>query len=216
MRLKELEEKNAQTLRELQNQPQLLGKHYFLGIGYNLASEIKFLDSEFTVLGVQKSGNTKFITQPAVDISFGVMKSEVESFGGFATLTYITERKIRSVKRKTGGTITNSSFPGGQPKLQISLFEFGILYRFKHAYLPIGFNYSVPQYHGAVQAGLNTKVTGGIGFQLGYGEVIKKNWLIEALWKNISVSSNSSGGGTELDYGAGTLANWTLQLRRGF
>jgi hypothetical protein len=131
--------------------------------------------------------------------------------GGF---NYELTRPINDFNSVASSTYYN----GTKPTLQFSNVYGNGVFRWWNGYIPLGINYSLPTFTGGVGNGAltNTNFVGDVGFQIGLGYLIGRDFAIEVEDRILHFHATSNSPSTTINWGETYLSGLHVNLKFSF
>ncbi len=156
------------------------GKWRFgLAVSYTLGSKVKFANASAPPL----TGKADFTFEDVPSIEIEVRNLKAKSWGFVGAIAADFGRKIKD------GNLTNTAsgdfiyIVAEKEKFQTTTVLLSAAYRFENFYIPFGINYAA--YKITPSGGFvgETKATGGLGGQIGFGNYFTDSFLFELSYR---------------------------------
>lgn len=171
---------------------------------YDTADKAEFEDVKFLSATGNGTGKLNFNTVPSFGIGAEIWKSEANSWGFNAGLSYEPSRKIKSFDLTLNGESGSGTYDTDNPKLDMTVVHANAIYRWENIYLPFGINLASPKFIKSPGATATMDWKGGVGTQIGIGVHLRESLAFElqARTLNLTFSSISSDGVLKSDNGS--------------
>ena len=117
--------------------------------------------------------------------------------GGFA---YEQKREIDNLTATINGTNFGSACPNACPTLAMSYAFGNAVYRFDQVYIPVGINFSNPDYKTTGNEGSSYNFEGRFGAQIGVGLTATDNMVFELMARTIRFEATEKQSNIEINY----------------
>ncbi len=134
------------------------------------------------------------------------------SWGFIGIINYEPDKEVTesTYKNNTGSYRLIITTPA---KLQTTTLQTNAAYRWGNFYIPVGINYAFFKVTPS-SSGINSKATGGLGYQAGLGFVISDRFILETTYRQTAINLEDDYGSGLVDrYNKGSMKNVYFSLR---
>jgi hypothetical protein len=159
---------------------------FAVGIHYSSGDEIKYVGSTQLFTG-RSNFTASEKTNPAVGLGVSYMRLKPWSVGFDTGLLFESQRTSQGIVANVGGTQMTGTRVGSNSMMLLTALA-NVNFSFGFAYLLAGFNYPF-----VINNDSNSKMSGLIGYQAGFGVPVFEDFTIEASYRLLGIKGTISG-----------------------